>query len=661
MTDMTNMSAMSAKKPDYYVRTEYGTVPVREYAVIIVGSGAAGFGCAVSLSSCGCESFAIVTEGRKMGTSRNTGSDKQTYYKLSDGDRAEDMAAAMAAGGSMHGDLAYVEAVGSIRGFHRLTSLGVPFPHNEYGEYTGYRTDHDTSCRATSCGPLTSKYMTEALEAEAEAKKIPLYDGYRAVKIIKDGEKTAGILTVSAAEASPENTLGLAVFAAADVVWAVGGPSAIYSSTVYPESQTCALGAALEAGAAGINLTESQYGLASVSPRWNVSGSYQQVLPRYVSTDADGNGEREFLGDYMDAASDIPEAIFKKGYEWPFSAAKIYSGGRLSSSALDLAVFCEKMHGRRVFLDYTQNPREIMKGGMADISLAGEEAMTYLQNCGSTGELPIERLEAMNAPAIGFYRSRGVDLYRERLEIAVCAQHCNGGIEVDKWYETRVPGLFVIGEAAGVFGVSRPGGSALNSTQVGGMRAAEKIASRKKAAAKIKPEQISGSIPSGGDTVTLSDILDRRALYAGMMTECCSFLRDIGKIRRMQSFVRSELSRFSRLGVFTPREAAELMINRDILITQAAMLASAEFYISSGGISRGSFLVTEKSPEELLRGKSPVPTDTEHSGVVLLAELTPGGDFKTSFEPCRPIPAAKGKYWFETVYREYISGGIYGK
>ena len=46
----------------------------------------------------------------------------------------------------------------------RLVELGVPFPTNEYGEYAGYKTDHDNTLRATSVGPLTSKVMTEKLE-----------------------------------------------------------------------------------------------------------------------------------------------------------------------------------------------------------------------------------------------------------------------------------------------------------------------------------------------------------------------------------------------------------------------------------------------------------------------------------------------------------------
>ena len=56
----------------------------------------------------------IVSEGLDKGTSINTGSDKQTYYKLSlygaDEDAPRRMAESYYAGGSMHGDVALVEA-----------------------------------------------------------------------------------------------------------------------------------------------------------------------------------------------------------------------------------------------------------------------------------------------------------------------------------------------------------------------------------------------------------------------------------------------------------------------------------------------------------------------------------------------------------------------
>ena len=48
----------------------------------VVGTGAAGYNAADRLWQLGQRDILIVTENRLAGTSRNTGSDKQTYYKL---------------------------------------------------------------------------------------------------------------------------------------------------------------------------------------------------------------------------------------------------------------------------------------------------------------------------------------------------------------------------------------------------------------------------------------------------------------------------------------------------------------------------------------------------------------------------------------------------
>jgi len=65
------------------------------------------------------------------------------------------------------------------------------------------------------------------------------------------------------------------------------------------------------------------------------------------------------------------------------------------------------------------------------------------------------------------------------LEIALCAQHNNGGLAASLWWESvNLAHLFPVGEVNGSHGVGRPGGAALNAGQVGGMRAAEFIAAR---------------------------------------------------------------------------------------------------------------------------------------------------------------------------------------
>ena len=139
----------------------------RTIRTVVIGSGCAGLNAADTLSALGERDLALVTENLLSGTSRNTGSDKQTYYKLSlagdDPDSVGDTAQTLQRS-DVHGDTALCEAANSARCFLKLAALGVPFPTNEYGEYVGYQTDHDTRRRASSAGPLTSRYMTEALD-----------------------------------------------------------------------------------------------------------------------------------------------------------------------------------------------------------------------------------------------------------------------------------------------------------------------------------------------------------------------------------------------------------------------------------------------------------------------------------------------------------------
>jgi len=164
--------------------------------------------------------------------------------------------------------------------------------------------------------------------------------------------------------------------------------------------------------------------------------------------------------------------IFLKGYQWPFDPQRIEN---LQSSLIDILVFNETQKGRRVFMDFSHNP--IGNDSMKEFELDDlePEAHEYLKKTSALQKTPIERLSALNPPAIEIYKENGIDLYSEPLEIAVCAQHNNGGFAVNKWWESTIPQTFVIGEMAGTHGIKRPGGSALNAGQVGGLRAAEYI------------------------------------------------------------------------------------------------------------------------------------------------------------------------------------------
>ena len=68
----------------------------RRSDVIIVGSGAAGLNAAIALKKQGIQDVTVLTEGLTFGTSRNTGSDKQTYYKLTSSGTTPDSVRQMA-------------------------------------------------------------------------------------------------------------------------------------------------------------------------------------------------------------------------------------------------------------------------------------------------------------------------------------------------------------------------------------------------------------------------------------------------------------------------------------------------------------------------------------------------------------------------------------
>ncbi len=658
---------------------------------LVVGSGAAGLNAAERLAAHGIPDIAVITEGLNRGTSRNTGSDKQTYYKLNMAGGHPDSVRAMAetlfAGGAVHGDIALVQAALSPLCFAHLVDIGVPFPHNEYGEYIGYRTDHDTTTRATSAGPLTAQRMVECLETEVKRRDVPILERIQAVALIPAGtpdvRHIAGLLALDLAD---RRVPRFVLFQCTRIVWATGGPAGLYADSVYPPSQSGATGIALEAGAPARNLTEWQYGIASTRFRWNLSGTYQQVLPRYVSTAADGSDEREFLREYFESDAAALNAVFLKGYQWPFDPAKLGGGG---SSTVDLAVFREsRERGRRVFLDYRNNPRGVTLPLSADG--IGAEAYAYLARSGALEGTPFDRLLRMNPDAVGLYAAHGIDLARDRLEIAVCAQHCNGGLEGDHWWQSPLRGLYPVGEAAGSFGIHRPGGSALNETQAGSRRAAHHIALQGPARLPDVKSFLDEALPvvrrrlSTVSAMMTPELPGDRRLPPGpfrrrlqrRMSDAAGFLRSPESVRSARDACLSELSDpAAGQRVADPGQIPLALGNFDLLIAQYACLSAMLDAAAQDIGSRGSWLAPDVHGDRICAGiryrlaapgtgdriqtcflTFPASSPSDRSepdtdGSADRMDLLPEPGF--SWNPVRPIPPDDS--WFETEWARYRS------
>ncbi|GHU80080.1 FAD-binding protein [Clostridia bacterium] len=618
---------------------------------VVVGTGAAGFNAADRLHGYGQTDIAMVTEDINAGTSRNTGSDKQTYYKLTlsggDPDSVRDMAQTLFDGKCVDGDIALCEAALSAPGFLRLVDLGVPFPRGRYGEYIGYKTDHDPRRRATSVGPYTSKKMTEVLEKSVKSKGIKIFDRMQAVKILTENGQARGLLCLDLDRDE------FTAFCCKNIIYCTGGPAGMYADSVYPIGHCGAAGIAFEAGVAGKNLTEWQYGLASVAPRWNVSGTYMQALPKFISTDKNRGDAREFLPDFFGSAGDMLTKVFLKGYQWPFDVRKIDGG----SSVIDILVYLETAKGRRVFLDFRDNPL----GSEPDYSALSPETREYLEKAGACFGKPIDRLLHMNAPAVDFYRDKGVDISSEPLEIALCAQHNNGGLGIDCWWQTNISGFFAAGEAAASHGVYRPGGSALNAGQAGSARAAQYVSANRQGA----PESCDGIIKAAledarafagtiiGDKSNLTELWDRATVR---MSLAGGPIRNIEGISDAIRQVRKELADFEEnVRVSRAGELGRAFRLKDILISQLMYLSAMAHYIETGGSSRGSALYTDPAGQKPYDKFPDAFTFRLGSGEMIQEALYNGGTCFFSLREPRPIP--EDDDFFENVWRDFRETG----
>lgn len=598
----------------------------------VVGAGAAGLNAADELMKAGVDTLLIAPD-LLAGTSRNAGSDKQTFFKLNVAGDHPDSPATLAqtyyAGGAMHGDTAYALAAGSPRAFFKLVELGVPFPQNELGEFIGYQTDHDQSLRATSAGPLTSRYMAEKLLASVRARGTRILEGYTLAAILRTGEEKVCGLLLAGEDGS------CAVVAAHNVILATGGPSGVYSRTVFPQSQSGATGAAIRAGAGTNNLCYWQYGLASIKVRWNVSGSYQQAIPAYRGE----HGERVLVQDAFAGEGDLLDSVFRKGYQWPFDARKLAGSSRVDASVLRFMA-----GGGRAYLDFRE---EEVADPLAKI---GKEAVDYLKNCGAQQRSPYERLLAINPAAAAFYRDRGINLQNEPLEIAVCAQHCNGGIRIDHWWQTQIGGLYAVGECAGAFGMYRPGGSALNETQVASLRAAQHIAAH---TGRLAP-------PEAGSLLRMAQLEGEmqflQAVQEGKMDNLCAFagwarermdivagaLRDPQGMRALKAQVERALQgEKMQCGNEQRATLAQAVQARDDLTVMREALVAMLCQMQLRGAAGHGF-TCDTALQDAPQAET-VCVETK-DGVARIA-------------PLRPLPQGGG--WFETVWKRYQSGEIY--
>jgi len=145
-------------------------------------------------------------------------------------------------------------------------------------------------------------------------------------------------------------------------------------------------------------------------------------------------------------------------------------------------------------------------------------------------------LRAAGGPVIDRLAANGIDLTKQAIEVAPIAHYHMGGVKADVTMATRVPGLFVAGEAVGgANGANRLSGNAITEALVFGARAGEAAALYSKGISETAdPGSFASSIESleRGKPADFNAAERIEALQAAMQ-------QDVGPFRTAQGLQRA--------------------------------------------------------------------------------------------------------------------------
>lgn len=370
-------------------------------------------------------------------------------------------------------DLAEVLAREAASAFAYLEHLGVPWARNPDGSPAQFVTDGSAYARACYTGPHTANEIEAALLRRLRQLPIRVQEHTMAAELLRGSEgEVAGAVLLAEGEPMASSV------SASAVVLATGGAGQIYERNVFPSDCTGdGYAMAYRAGAELVNLEFIQFGLCSLATGLACSGSMMRALPRLVN-----HRDQAFLTRYLrpEDRAEACDLLFAKGASWPVSLEE-------PTHVIDVAVAAEIAQGRRVFLDYALNPMGYTPGQLGESVRHWYAERGYA--LGAEDDTPLARLRAINPESVTWLANRGVDLDSgAKVEVALAAQHFQGGIKIGANGGTSVDGLYAAGETAGgQHGANRPGGNALLDSQVFGKIAGEAAASR--ASLQGRPER----------------------------------------------------------------------------------------------------------------------------------------------------------------------------
>lgn len=256
--------------------------------------------------------------------------------------------------------------------------------------------------------------------------------------------------------------------------------------------------------------------------------------------------------------------------------------------------------------------------------------------------------------------------YPNRRKHALSAQHNNGGLGIDCWWQTNIKGLFAAGEVSASHGVYRPGGSALNAGQVGAARAARYIAAKCQgentedftnlAKQELEKLMFFADTAMSGSEETVQQLWDRAARR---MSLCGGPIRDLKQIQLASCQVFDQILGFSQtVRVMGAKHLWKVFRLWDVLLCQYVYLEAMKDFAAQGGKSRGSALYCDKTggkPYENLPDMFRFVLDDGSKGDSIQEITLENMECFVNWRKVREIPELDG--FFENVWRNYREHG----
>ncbi|MBI4137262.1 FAD-binding protein [Candidatus Roizmanbacteria bacterium] len=184
-----------------------------------------------------------------------------------------------------------------------------------------------------------------------------------------------------------------------------------------------------------------------------------------------------------------------EGYSWAFDCGvelvdmefvQFHPTGMAFPPAARGSLITEKVRGHKGKLFNSNNERFMKRYQPERMELAGRDEVaraiyTEVQEGRGTKhggvyldvrELGLREIKKLIPEVYQKYKEVGVDITKEMMEITPTTHHMMGGIKINEWGETNIPGFFGAGEVTGgIHGANRLGGNSLAEGQVFGRRA----------------------------------------------------------------------------------------------------------------------------------------------------------------------------------------------